>query len=459
MKLEITKTVGKLFTVVALAMVLVGAAFALPDVPTAIRSRADFDGDGKTDPSVFRPSTGNWYLLRSTAGYGAIVWGTAGDNIVPGDFDGDGKADTAVFRENPDPSMNFWYVLKSSTGTVQIQEWGQQFDVPTLGDYDGDNKTDIAVFRPSTSEWWILRSSDSVPTVQVWGASGDVPLVGDFDGDDKADLTVFRPSNATWYVRRSSNGTLLAQQYGVSGDKLVPGDYNGDGTTDFAVFRPSNNTWYTSLDLGTNYGAIVWGTAGDILVPGDYDGDGSDDIAIYRNGTWRIRRSTDGGFTIINFGLGSDTPIPNKYLPGAIVGPLDYAFTTQTGQTIPAGGTLVPGSTVDDGVVAITLPAGWASTVYGIPVTSLSAGTNGMLTVNGAAATTFTNTALPGAVGGTNPTLFPSWNNYDMDPADTVGGGIYTNTLITTLKNSIKNANQGLKIGKLKSCLQTQYSL
>ncbi len=107
----------------------------------------------------------------------------------------------------------------------------------------------------------------------------------------------------------------------------------------------------------------------------------------------------------------------------------NYTSSTQTGQTIPPGGVLVAGSTADDAAVAVTLPAGWNSTVYGVPVTSLSASTNGNMTVNGAAATTFTNAALPGAVGGTNPTLFPYWDDFDMDPADTIGGGIYTNTI------------------------------
>ena len=275
---------------------------------------ADFDGDGKTDLSVFR--SGTWYIQRSTAGALTQSWGLTTDKLTPGDFDGDGKADIAVFRENADPSMNFWYVLKSSTSTLQIQEWGLQGDVPKLGDYDGDGKTDFAIFRPSTSVWWILRSSDSLPTAQAWGASGDISVVGDFDGDNKADVTVFRPSNATWFVRRSTNGTLLAQQYGASTDKPVPSDYNGDGTTDFAVYRPSTNTWFTTLDLGTNYGAVVWGTAGDVLVPGDYDGDGKSDLAVFRpsNSTWYIR-NTGGVASATPFGTSGDVAVPSVFVP------------------------------------------------------------------------------------------------------------------------------------------------
>jgi hypothetical protein len=44
----------------------------------------DFDGDGKTDLTIFRPSSGEWFVRYSStgfsySGYGAYQWGVGAD--------------------------------------------------------------------------------------------------------------------------------------------------------------------------------------------------------------------------------------------------------------------------------------------------------------------------------------------------------------------------------------------
>ncbi len=275
-------------------------------------SRADFDGDGRTDLSVFRPSEGNWYIQQSTAGFSAINWGLAGDVIVPGDYDGDGKADTAVFRVSDSMGVADFYILNSNGFTFAGYEWGSTGDIPVVGDYDGDGQTDIAVFRPSTNEWYIINSSGSpANTITVFGQSGDVPVVGDFDGDGMDDLTVYR--SGTWMSQLSGGGNQNTP-LGTAGDQLVPADYDGDNKDDVAVFRPSTGEWIYIASNGGTTVTTPWGASGDVPVPGDYDGDGTDDFAIYRNGDWWVLRSTSG-VGVFSFGLGADSPVPNAYIP------------------------------------------------------------------------------------------------------------------------------------------------
>jgi uncharacterized delta-60 repeat protein len=270
----------------------------------------DFDGDSKTDISIFRPSNGQWWLNRSSAGGYSIAFGNSSDKITPADFTGDGKTDIAFWR----PSTGEWFVIRSEDGSYFSHPFGTNGDIPTPGDFDGDGKADEAVFRPSTSIWYILRSSGGV-TIQQFGANGDVPVVGDYDGDAKADIAIFRPSTGDWWIQRSTAGQL-AFQFGTSSDKQVQGDFTGDGKTDAAFYRPSTGFWYVLRSENYSFYSFPFGTAGDIPAPGDYDGDGQFDAAVFRpsGGTWYVRRST-AGVLIQNFGVNGDLPVPSAFVP------------------------------------------------------------------------------------------------------------------------------------------------
>jgi uncharacterized delta-60 repeat protein len=278
----------------------------------------DYDRDGYSDISVYRPSEGNWYVLGSSAGsmFG-VKWGVSTDELAQADYDGDLKTDFAVWRAG---SFAYLYVLNSFDNTVRIEQFGQTGDDPSvIADYDGDGKADPAVYRNAAvgqQSYFYYRGSFNNPagntTYVPWGTNGDVAARGDYNGDGRFDPTVFRPSNGVWYSLNLTNNTNTATQFGLSTDKLVPADYTGDGKTDHAVFR--NGTWYI---LQSNTGLpqyAYWGLSTDKPVPADYDGDGRADVAVYRDGTWHIQQSTAGDRTI-SFGLPTDIPTPTAYMP------------------------------------------------------------------------------------------------------------------------------------------------
>ncbi len=276
----------------------------------------DFDGDGKTDLSVFRPTSADNlpdFVVRQSNNSAllGVSWGTTNDIAVNADYDGDGKTDFAIFR----PSTNIWFVLNSSNQTISVNNFGLANDIKTPDDFDGDGKADVAVFRQSNGTWYILNSSNNQIRTTQFGSNNDLPVNADFDNDGKSDIAVFRPNIGVWYVLQSSDNGFRAIQFGQNGDKPVVGDYDGDGKADFVVFRPSNSTWYLQKTT-QGFSAVQFGINSDLPLQADFDGDGKRDIAVFRstNNFWYYLRSLNNNFVSQQFGTSSDLPLPTIFV-------------------------------------------------------------------------------------------------------------------------------------------------
>jgi uncharacterized delta-60 repeat protein len=299
------------------------ASTCTTNCPTARREKvADFDGDGKTDLSVFH--NGTWFINPSGANnpnsfYG-VQFGLNADYLTPADFDDDGKTDIAVWRVNSFDSAGYFHIMRSSTNTIRYVNFGRTGDDPrVVGDWDGDGRADLAVYRSGTiaapQSFFFYRPSSqpSVDFVKVfWGTAGDEPVRGDFDGDGRMDAAVFRPSDGIWYILQSSNNQPRYERWGLASDRRVSGDFDGDGKSDLAVYR--DGLWAVLQSSNNQPRYEHWGLSSDRLVAGDYDGDGRTDFAVWRAGVYYILHNSNSQVVYKFFGVANDIPIASAFV-------------------------------------------------------------------------------------------------------------------------------------------------
>jgi hypothetical protein len=279
-----------------------------------------------SDLAVWRPGSGQWWIMNGAGTQQLTVsWGQNFDLPIPGDYDGDGKSDFAVFRptntQSPSVNKGTWFITNSAGGGGEF-DFGLHDDVPVPADYDGDSRTDVAVWRKGNATWYIIYSSTNTT---VYGSLSstptltDVPAPADYDGDGKADLAIF--TGNVFHILNSSNLQQTSTTFGAEGDKPVSADYDGDGKADIALWRSGDATWYMKQSSDNVIGSLQFGIGTDTPVQNDYDGDGKCDFAVWRGfassspggdiGKWYIRNSTNPTVTRVeSWGAAGDVPVP-----------------------------------------------------------------------------------------------------------------------------------------------------
>ncbi len=239
----------------------------------------DYDGDGRSEPAVYRPAEGLWAIYGLTR----LRFGDPADVPVPADYDGDGKANPAVFR----PQTGLWRIHPKGKAY-----FGQAGDDPCPGDFNGDGRADAAIFRDDTGLWAVLGG-----TRLRFGRKGDMPVYADFNMDGVSDIGIFRPSTGLWAIRG-----ITRTYYGKAGDYPVPGDYLGRGRLQVAVYRPSEGVWAIR-----GYGAIDFGDKYCCPQAGDFAGNGRHNLVGFWdefNGIWEGQN-----LGLVSFGEEGDLPV------------------------------------------------------------------------------------------------------------------------------------------------------
>ena len=177
--------------------------------------------------------------------------GASTDVAVPGDYDGDGKTDLAVYR----PSTGMWFVLvvehqlhdlprrnrggqhrHAGAGRLRRRRQDRPGGLPAL---DRD-----VVCR-------CCRAPTTRPTSRNRGGSStDIAGAGRLRRrwqDRPGGLTGPRRGRGSCLQSSTNYTTYVAQRGESAPTSPVPGDYDGDGKTDLAVFRPSTAIWFTSV--------------------------------------------------------------------------------------------------------------------------------------------------------------------------------------------------------------------
>ena len=318
--------------------------YSNPLTVTIVTTSADYNGNGTTDPALFRRTTTSsaLWLIQGVGPTSGIQYGASNLDIpFTGDFNGAGKADLAVYR----PSTNTWYI--SLPSGQQSYVLGAPGSVPVVGHFDGINVTETAAYMPSTGVWTIASSVGSTHTVTFPAGSftpnvNDIPVPGNYEGSASGidDLAVYRPSTNQFIINESTGVVTITLKTGTAGDIPVPGNYDDSLTvhqTLPSVYNPTTGAW---LIHGIAGDRTVQFTPGDIPAPGDYTGSGVTQTVVFRPTGTAAFYGPNNTTIVQAIGLNGDIPVTAPLVYRSIVS------NTPTLSLVPSSDTGIVGDLI-----------------------------------------------------------------------------------------------------------------
>jgi len=251
------------------------------------RTPVDFNGDHISDVVMYRQGT--WICYNQNTG--AQLWSVTTDNFTDGipapmDYDGDGRTEFSVFR----PGIGWYFYNDNGTllKSIPITFANAQ---PAPADYDGNGTDDVVVYHNGTWSKYDFNTGAAAWSITTDDFGDGIAVPMDYDGDGRAEFTVFRPG-LNWHFYNEDGTHFSGIWIGLPGAVPAPGDYDGDGVEDAVVFNRDNPSWlFYNISPAAYVRSVVTpggSVNGDPIQPAplDYDGDGSVDMTYMNGGPW-----------------------------------------------------------------------------------------------------------------------------------------------------------------------------
>src|SRR3989338_5462270 len=219
-----------------------------------------FNDDQIVDIGVYRTypeGESEWFIKSGNSeDHYNIKLGSAGDIPIPSDYDGDGKTDIVIFK----PTVKSFQGILTSSNVPFKLDFKVDGDIPVTKDYDGDGVCDFAIYNSKNGNWFVKPSGKrDLINIQL-GGPYFLPIPSDYDGDGKCDYCAWNYNTGeiklllSTLSRPVSNELAEKVRKALKGKNIIPVplDYDGDGRAELAFWDSSVKS-IISFDVNNDF--------------------------------------------------------------------------------------------------------------------------------------------------------------------------------------------------------------